>query len=147
MGSAKPGNKQIPRLNPKPFGPSNPKFESKFKKKRASTTKTKNSSNRQNKTKSKTVTGNNKNPSMPMGSNSLLSNWNQLKELDQDVMKLEKHIKEAFGAEWKEELCEGKLIEAGTPAVLVVAPSALRSVELLRGMCSLTKECLKCLML
>ncbi|PPD85763.1 hypothetical protein GOBAR_DD17304 [Gossypium barbadense] len=71
-------------------------------------------------------------------------------------MKLEKHIKEAFGAKWKEELCEGKhivgKIEAGSPAVLVVAPSALRSIELLRkglknlfcssrGMRTLTKEC------
>ena len=51
-------------------------------------------------------------------------------------MRLEKHIKEAFGAKWKEELCEGKLIEgkieAGSPAVLVLATSALRSIELLR---------------
>lgn len=57
-------------------------------------------------------------------------------ELGQDVMKLEKRIKEAFGAKWKEELCEGKhieeKIEAGSPAVLVVAPSALRAIELLR---------------
>ncbi|KAE8718347.1 RmlC-like cupins superfamily protein [Hibiscus syriacus] len=64
-------------------------------------------------------------------------------ELDQGVMKLEKPIKEAFGAKWKEELCEGKLIEgkieAGSPAVLVVTPSALRSIELLRGMRSWTK--------
>lgn len=57
-------------------------------------------------------------------------------ESGQDVMRLEKYIKEAFGAKWKEELCEGKLIEgkteAGSPAVLVVATSALRSIELLR---------------
>ncbi|XP_007033991.2 PREDICTED: protein CMSS1 [Theobroma cacao] len=66
-------------------------------------------------------------------------------ESGQDVMRLEKYIKEAFGAKWKEELCEGKLIEgkteAGSPAVLVVATSALRSIELLRGMRSCTKEC------
>ena len=57
-------------------------------------------------------------------------------ELGQDVTKLEKHMKEAFGDRWKEELCEGKLIEgkieAGSPAVLAVANSALRSIELLR---------------
>ncbi|XWS22251.1 hypothetical protein CRYUN_Cryun29cG0018400 [Craigia yunnanensis] len=60
-------------------------------------------------------------------------------------MRLEKHIKEAFGAKWKEGLCEGKLIEgkieAGSPAVLVLATSALRSIELLRGMRSFAKEC------
>ncbi|KAE8701687.1 RNA-directed DNA polymerase (Reverse transcriptase), Ribonuclease H [Hibiscus syriacus] len=65
--------------------------------------------------------------------------------LGQDVMNLEKHMNDVFGAKWKEELCEGKLIErkieAGSSAVLVVAPSALRSIELLRGMRSLTKEC------
>ncbi|KAK8578541.1 hypothetical protein V6N13_100377 [Hibiscus sabdariffa] len=55
-------------------------------------------------------------------------------ELDQYVMKLVKHIREAFGAKWKEELCEGKLIEAGSHAVLVVAPSALPSIELLRNL-------------
>ncbi|GMI92934.1 hypothetical protein HRI_002962700 [Hibiscus trionum] len=66
-------------------------------------------------------------------------------ELGQDVMKLEEHIKAAFGAKWKQELIEGKLIEgkieAGSPAVLVVAPSALRAIELLRGVRSLTEEC------
>ncbi|MBA0724966.1 hypothetical protein Golax_021603, partial [Gossypium laxum] len=125
------------------------------------------------KTKTTSVTGNNKNnqPSPPASPSQQLryflsqfesTNGVQLsslelesikdscildvsQELGQDVMKLEKHIKEAFGAKWKEELCEGKhiegKIEAGSPAVLVVAPSALRSIELLRGMRTLTKEC------
>ncbi|MBA0779940.1 hypothetical protein Gotri_004110, partial [Gossypium trilobum] len=140
-----------------------------FKKK----TNTKNTANRQIKTKTTSVTGNNKNnqPSPPASPSQQLryflsqfesANGVQLsslelesikdscildvsQELGQDVMKLEKHIKEAFGAKWKEELCEGKhivgKIEAGSPAVLVVAPSALRSIELLRGMRTLTKEC------
>ena len=61
-------------------------------------------------------------------------------ELGQDVMRLEKHIKEAFGAKWKEELCEGKLIEgkieAGSPAVLVLATSTLQSIEILKKACT-----------
>ncbi|KAG4179956.1 hypothetical protein ERO13_A10G136100v2 [Gossypium hirsutum] len=169
MGSGKPEKTQKPGRTPKPFGPNNPKSQSKFKKK----TNTKNTANRQIKTKTTSVTGNNKNnqPSQPASPSQQLryflsqfesANGVQLsslelesikdscfldvsQELGQDVMKLEKHIKEAFGAKWKEELCEGKhiegKIEAGSPAVLVVAPSALRSIELLRGMRTLTKEC------
>ncbi|TYH49712.1 hypothetical protein ES332_D10G155000v1 [Gossypium tomentosum] len=169
MGRLKPEKTQKPGRTPKPFGPNNPKSQSKFKKK----TNTKNTANRQIKTKTTSVTGNNKNnqPSPPASPSQQLryflsqfesANGVQLsslelesikdscildvsQELGQDVMKLEKHIKEAFGAKWKEELCEGKhivgKIEAGSPAVLVVAPSALRSIELLRGMRTLTKEC------
>ncbi|CAL0316298.1 unnamed protein product [Lupinus luteus] len=62
-----------------------------------------------------------------------------------DVNALGKDIKPAFGASWKEVLCEGKLvqgeIDAGSPAVLVISSSALRSIELLRGFRSFTKEC------
>ncbi|KAK8663415.1 hypothetical protein V6N13_083236 [Hibiscus sabdariffa] len=170
MGSSKRAKKQKHRPNPKPLGPNNPKSESKFKKKK--TTKTKNSKTQ---SKATTVTGNknNKNnqPSPAASPSQQLSyflsqfessNGFQLsslelesikdscildvpQELGQDVMELEEHIKAAFGAKWKEELCEGKNIEgeieAGSPSVLVVAPSAIRSIELLRGMRSLTKEC------
>ncbi|XWS13243.1 hypothetical protein CRYUN_Cryun36dG0020800 [Craigia yunnanensis] len=174
MGSGKPEKKQKPRQNPKPegkpLGPNKPKSKSKNKKK----TKNNNCQNGidQIKTKTKTTTVNGDNNNNPSASPSqqlsyFLSRFesangvqlsslelesikdscilNVSQELGQDVMRLEKHIKEAFGAKWKEELCEGKLIEgkieSGSPAVLVVATSALRSIELLRGMRSLTKEC------
>lgn len=56
--------------------------------------------------------------------------------VDQDVENLSDHIKVAFGVSWKEELCEGKDLggdgEAGSPALLVISTSALRSLELLR---------------
>ncbi|KAH7573378.1 hypothetical protein ACOSP7_007025 [Xanthoceras sorbifolium] len=67
------------------------------------------------------------------------------KSLDQDVKTLEKHMKESFGPSWKEALCEKHLVEGkidpGCPAVLIISSSALRSIELLRGFRSLTKEC------
>lgn len=63
----------------------------------------------------------------------------------QDVESLGDHVKGAFGASWKEELCEGKLVEgsvdAGSPALLVISLAALRSLELLRGLNMFTKEC------
>ncbi|XP_015887049.3 protein CMS1 [Ziziphus jujuba] len=63
----------------------------------------------------------------------------------QDLDTLGKHMKAAFGSSWKEVLCEKKLsegkIEPGSPVILVISSSALRSIELLRGMRSLTKEC------
>ncbi|GKV37731.1 hypothetical protein SLEP1_g45726 [Rubroshorea leprosula] len=66
-------------------------------------------------------------------------------DLSQDGSCLGKHMKAAFGSSWKEALCEGQLledkIEPGSPAVLVISTSALRSIELLRGMRSLTREC------
>ena len=41
---------------------------------------------------------------------------------------------------WKEKLCEGKLIkgkiEAGSPAVLVLATSTLQSIEVLKRACT-----------
>lgn len=54
----------------------------------------------------------------------------------QDVESLADHVKGAFGAMWKGELCEGKLVEGsvdvGSPALLVISLGALRSLELLR---------------
>ncbi|RZC48252.1 hypothetical protein C5167_041190 [Papaver somniferum] len=54
-------------------------------------------------------------------------------------------MKVAFGKSWKAELCEGKIsegkIDAGNPAVLVISTSALRALELLRGLRPLTKGC------
>ncbi|KAJ1696970.1 hypothetical protein LUZ63_005482 [Rhynchospora breviuscula] len=64
---------------------------------------------------------------------------------NQDVENLSEHIKAAIGVTWKEELCEGKELEedgeAGSPALLVISTSALRSLELLRGLKSFTKDC------
>ncbi|KAM1797646.1 hypothetical protein ACFX12_031804 [Malus domestica] len=65
--------------------------------------------------------------------------------LDQDVSSLLKHVKEAFGPSWKQELCgkdlvDGK-IDPGSPAVLIISTSALRAIELLRGFRLLTNEC------
>ncbi|XP_022722408.1 protein CMSS1-like isoform X2 [Durio zibethinus] len=160
MGSGKHKPRQNPKPNAKLLRPKKPK--SKFKKKTKSNNNPQNDTN-EIKTKNKTTTGtgnNNDNP--PVSTSQQLGYFvsqfqsangvklsslelESIKELGQDVMRLEKHIREAFAARWKEELCEGKLIEgkieAGSPAVLVVATSALRSIELLRGMRSLTKEC------
>ncbi|BBG93517.1 hypothetical protein Prudu_001550 [Prunus dulcis] len=65
--------------------------------------------------------------------------------LDQDVSLLGKHVMAAFGPSWKEELCEKHLldgkIDPGSPAILIISTSALRSIELLRGLRALTKEC------
>ncbi|TXG72815.1 hypothetical protein EZV62_001394 [Acer yangbiense] len=67
------------------------------------------------------------------------------KSLDQDVKTLGNHMQEAFGPSWKEVLSEKQLLEGkidpGCPAVLIVSTSALRSIELLRGLRSLTTEC------
>ncbi|KAF7807285.1 protein CMSS1 [Senna tora] len=66
-------------------------------------------------------------------------------DLNENVKSLGKNIKAAFGQSWKEVLCEGQLvegkIEAGSPAVLIISSSALRSIELLRGFRSFTEEC------
>ncbi|GAB2298098.1 hypothetical protein Dimus_032170 [Dionaea muscipula] len=67
------------------------------------------------------------------------------KGLDQDASNLGKHMKYAFGTSWKEVLSDGKLVEGmidpGSPAVLVISSSAVRSLELIRGLRSVTKEC------
>ncbi|XP_058008612.1 uncharacterized protein LOC131183004 [Hevea brasiliensis] len=58
-------------------------------------------------------------------------------ELGQEVEDLGKHVKAAFGPSWKQVLCERQLvdgkIEPGSPAVLIISTSALRSIELLRS--------------
>ncbi|KAK4717117.1 hypothetical protein R3W88_015455 [Solanum pinnatisectum] len=54
------------------------------------------------------------------------------------------HMKVAFGASWKEILCEKELdekIDPGQPALLVISLSALRSLDLLRELRPLTSEC------
>ncbi|KAK8933593.1 hypothetical protein KSP39_PZI015952 [Platanthera zijinensis] len=65
--------------------------------------------------------------------------------MNQDVDNLSKHIKDAFGPSWREVLCDGKLsevaIEPGSPALLIISVSALKSLELLRGLRVFTKEC------
>ncbi|WCJ41490.1 Protein CMSS1 [Euphorbia peplus] len=64
------------------------------------------------------------------------------KELGHDVESLGKQIKAAFGSKWKQELCEGQgKVDAGCPAVLILSTSAIRAIELLRGVRSFTKEC------
>ncbi|KAM0882588.1 hypothetical protein ACQ4PT_032199 [Festuca glaucescens] len=65
--------------------------------------------------------------------------------VSQDVESFGDHVKGAFGATWKEELCEGQLVEgsvdAGSPALLVISLGALRSLELLRGLKMFTRGC------
>ena len=55
---------------------------------------------------------------------------------EQDVDNLGKHMKAAFGYSWKEMLCEKQVLEGkvdpGSPALLVISSSALRSIELLK---------------
>ncbi|KAL3835038.1 hypothetical protein ACJIZ3_009774 [Penstemon smallii] len=58
---------------------------------------------------------------------------------------LGEHVKVAFGSSWKKELCEKSLqegqVDPGSPALLVISSSALRSLELIRELRPLTKEC------
>ncbi|KAA8531311.1 hypothetical protein F0562_006018 [Nyssa sinensis] len=65
--------------------------------------------------------------------------------LAQNATSLGEHMKAAFGLSWKEVLCEKQLLEGnidpGNPALLIVSLSALRSLELLRGLRPLTGEC------
>ncbi|XP_031475714.1 protein CMS1 [Nymphaea colorata] len=65
--------------------------------------------------------------------------------LGRDVGNFNKHIKAIFGDSWKATLCQSQLVEgkvdAGSPAVLIICASALRSLELLRGLRTLTREC------
>ncbi|XVE81096.1 hypothetical protein DITRI_Ditri15bG0035800 [Diplodiscus trichospermus] len=166
--------RQNPKLKGKPLAPNKPSSKSKKTRTKKNKTRQNDTDRIITKNKTTTVTGNNNNnnPPPPAASPSqqlsyFLSQFQSAngvqlsslelesikdscildvsQELGQDVMRLKKPIKEAFGVKWKEELCEGKLIEgkieAGSPAVLVVATSALRSIELLRGLRSLTKEC------
>lgn len=65
--------------------------------------------------------------------------------LNQDAGNLSKHLKATFENSWKEVLYEGQMLEGeisvGSPAVLIICTSALRSLELLRGVQQLTEEC------
>ncbi|KAK4421564.1 protein CMSS1 [Sesamum alatum] len=58
---------------------------------------------------------------------------------------LDENMKVVFGSSWKKVLFEKHLqegqINPGCPALLVISSSALRSLELLRELRSLTKEC------
>lgn len=67
--------------------------------------------------------------------------------MDQDVDNFSEHMKATFEASWKDVLCDGKLLEgkvdSGSPVIIVISTSALRSLELLRYaiMNSLDKKC------
>ncbi|KAL2900775.1 Protein CMSS1 [Bienertia sinuspersici] len=65
--------------------------------------------------------------------------------ISQDSDNLGQHVKNIFGSSWKEMLCEPQLVKGkvdpGNPAVLVISASAIRSLEMLRGLRILTKEC------
>lgn len=65
--------------------------------------------------------------------------------MDQSASNLSEHMKAAFGSSWKEVLCEKQLVEGkidpGSPGLLVISLSALRSLELLRSLRDLTTEC------
>ncbi|KAK4489126.1 hypothetical protein RD792_004920 [Penstemon davidsonii] len=58
---------------------------------------------------------------------------------------LGEHVKDAFGSSWKQKLCEKSLqegqLDPGSPSLLVISSSALRSLELIRELRPLTKEC------
>ncbi|XP_047317270.1 uncharacterized protein C3orf26 homolog [Impatiens glandulifera] len=65
--------------------------------------------------------------------------------VDQSASNLGQHMKYAFGSSWKELLCGKEVVEGqidvGSPSLLVISLSALRSLELFRGVHSLTREC------
>ncbi|KAK3034162.1 hypothetical protein RJ639_034658, partial [Escallonia herrerae] len=65
--------------------------------------------------------------------------------LPQDASTIGEHMKAAFGSSWKKVLYEKQLpegeVEPGSPALLVISLSALRSLEVLRGLRPLTREC------
>ncbi|GLT77977.1 hypothetical protein SLA2020_495290 [Shorea laevis] len=58
-------------------------------------------------------------------------------DMDQDVESLGDHMKAALGPSWKESLCEKQLLEGkvdpGSPALLIISSSALRSIQLLKA--------------
>ncbi|KAI3408918.1 uncharacterized protein J3R85_019984 [Psidium guajava] len=62
-----------------------------------------------------------------------------------DFNTLGKQVKAAFGPSWKGVLCEGTLdqgkIDPGSPAIFAITASAIRTIELLKGFRSLTREC------
>lgn len=62
-----------------------------------------------------------------------------------NIENLMKHVKAIFGPSWEEVLCEGNVVEGnvepGCPALLIISSSAIRCVEILRGMKTLTTKC------
>ncbi|XP_074291975.1 uncharacterized protein LOC141618797 [Silene latifolia] len=66
-------------------------------------------------------------------------------DVSQDASNLGTHLKNVFESKWKKVLCEPQLVEgqidAGNPAVMVISASAIKSLEMLRGLRILTKEC------
>ncbi|XP_071724249.1 uncharacterized protein [Rutidosis leptorrhynchoides] len=64
-------------------------------------------------------------------------------ELCDEELSLDKYLKKAFRDKWKHELCESQLVEddVGSPRVLIVSASALRSLELFKAVRPLTKQC------
>ncbi|CAK8574436.1 unnamed protein product [Lathyrus sativus] len=73
-----------------------------------------------------------------------LSN-SQTTDTDLDVKFMASDVKASFGDSWRKVLCESEVVEgkiaAGSPSVLVVSYSALRSIHLLKGFRSVTKQC------
>ncbi|CAL5210354.1 unnamed protein product [Lathyrus oleraceus] len=73
-----------------------------------------------------------------------LSN-SQTTDTDLDVKFMAGDVKASFGESWRKVLCESEVVEgkisAGSPSVLVVSYSALRSIHLLKGFRSVTKQC------
>jgi hypothetical protein len=70
----------------------------------------------------------------------------QSSDTDLDVKMLGINIKAAFGNSWRQVLCESELggggkIPPGSPSVLIISYSALRSIHLLKGFRSITKQC------
>lgn len=65
--------------------------------------------------------------------------------MDHNIQNLTKHVKTIFGSSWEEVLCEGNLVEGnaepGCPAILIICSSAVRCVEILRGLKTLTTKC------
>ncbi|KAI3795071.1 hypothetical protein L1987_37715 [Smallanthus sonchifolius] len=60
----------------------------------------------------------------------------------QDVSNLSEHMKASFGSSWKEALCKKQQnSEPGSPTLLTISLSALRSLELFRSLKPFTKEC------
>lgn len=65
--------------------------------------------------------------------------------MDHNIQNLMRHVKAMFGPSWEEVLCEGNVVEGnvepGCPALLIISSSAIRCVEILRGMKTLTTKC------
>ncbi|XP_076881319.1 uncharacterized protein LOC143529393 [Bidens hawaiensis] len=58
----------------------------------------------------------------------------------QDMNNLSQHMKASFGSSWKQALC-GKACDPGSPTLLTISLSALRSLQLFRALKPFTKEC------